>query len=232
METILLSALCYLLTATGNLPAPADTTEKYIINGTAVEHFDGSALVGMTIKSWNTNLSKSGNNVIRQHYIITGPKTITKVYFLNNRSIDQTEFEILNTGSKDNISSVTVYFDPDDPSKQVYRILTKDFVEKEEQFKKEFEEKMTRPSKEKAYYHKPKPQVFVVDGKVVSQAEFNKTNYYDIERMDVIYEKDNPEIIKKYSAEGTSVVMVTLKKEKSKKYKATGDVGYWNNNKR
>ncbi len=75
-------------------------------------------------------------------------------------------------------------------------------------------------------------QVFVVDGKIVTKYEFNNLNYYDIERMDVIngYRTEN-ELIKKYSTDGRDVVMVTLKKEKSKRYKALGEVGHFTNKK-
>ena len=75
-------------------------------------------------------------------------------------------------------------------------------------------------------------QVYVVDGTIVTRYEFNNLNYYDIERMDVImgYRTEN-EYIKKYSTDGRDVVMVTLKKEKSKRYKALGEVGRFTNKK-
>ena len=51
--------------------------------------------------------------------------------------------------------------------------------------------------------------------------------------MDVImgYKTEN-EYIKKYSTDGRDVVMITLKKEKSKRYKAFGEVGKFSNNKK
>ena len=68
---------------------------------------------------------------------------------------------------------------------------------------------------------------------VVTKHDFINTNYYDIERMDVImgYKTEN-EYIKKYSTDGRDVVMITLKKEKSKRYKAFGEVGKFSNKKK
>lgn len=75
-------------------------------------------------------------------------------------------------------------------------------------------------------------QVYVVDGEIVTMYDFLNLNYYDIEKIDVIngYRTEN-EYIKKYSTDGRSVVMVTLKKEKSKRYKAFGEVGRFTNKK-
>lgn len=75
-------------------------------------------------------------------------------------------------------------------------------------------------------------QVYVVDGKIVTMYDFLNLNYYDIEKIDVIraYMTEN-EFIKKYSTDGRDVIMVTLKKEKSKRYKAFGEVGRFTNKK-
>ena len=65
--------------------------------------------------------------------------------------------------------------------------------------------------------------VYVVDGEAVTKEDFNKVNTFDIERIDVIKANREDETIKRYSAEGKGVVMITLKKTKSKEYKAIGD---------
>lgn len=65
--------------------------------------------------------------------------------------------------------------------------------------------------------------VYVVNGEVFSKADFNKVNAFDIERIDVIKGNVNNETIKRYSAEGKGVIMITLKKTKSKDYKAIGE---------
>ncbi|MBR5660034.1 MAG: hypothetical protein IKW99_00610 [Bacteroidales bacterium] len=65
--------------------------------------------------------------------------------------------------------------------------------------------------------------VYVVDGDAVSKADFNKVNTFDIEKIDVIKANADNEIIKRYSAEGKGVIVITLKKEKSKEYKAIGE---------
>lgn len=65
--------------------------------------------------------------------------------------------------------------------------------------------------------------VYVVDGKAVTKEDFNKVNVFDIERINVIKANSENEIIKRYSAEGKGVLIITLKNTKSKKYKAIGE---------
>ena len=65
--------------------------------------------------------------------------------------------------------------------------------------------------------------VYVVDGEAVTKEDFNKVNAFDIERIDVIKPDSEDETIKRYSAEGKGVVMITLKKTKSKEYEAIGE---------
>ena len=65
--------------------------------------------------------------------------------------------------------------------------------------------------------------VYVVDGEAVTKEDFNKVNAFDIERIDVIKANSEGEIIKRYSAEGKGVIILTLKKTRSKEYKAVGE---------
>ena len=69
MLTFILSAVCALsLNA-----APADTLDKYIINGEQVAKFDGSQLVGKTISYYKIVLTKgnSESEIVRLHVIRT-----------------------------------------------------------------------------------------------------------------------------------------------------------------
>ena len=65
--------------------------------------------------------------------------------------------------------------------------------------------------------------VYVVDGEAVTKEDFEKVNVFDIERIDVIKGNSEDETIKRYLAEGKGVVKITLKKTKSKEYKAVGE---------
>ena len=65
--------------------------------------------------------------------------------------------------------------------------------------------------------------VYVVDGETVAKEDFEKVNAFDIERIDVIKANSEDETIKRYSAEGKGVVILTLRKTKSKSYKAIGE---------
>ena len=65
--------------------------------------------------------------------------------------------------------------------------------------------------------------VYVVNGEAVSKADFQEVNTFDVERIDVIKANADNEIIKQYSAEGKGVIIITLKKDKSKSYKAIGE---------
>ena len=65
--------------------------------------------------------------------------------------------------------------------------------------------------------------VYVVDGEADTKEDCNKVNAFDIERIDVIKANSEGEIIKRYSAEGKGVIILTLKKTKSKEYKAVGE---------
>ena len=64
--------------------------------------------------------------------------------------------------------------------------------------------------------------VYVVNGEVVSKKAFGEVNAYDIESVKVFKGNSEDETIKRYSAEGKGVIVITLKKTKSKSYKAIG----------
>lgn len=142
MGTLLISTICSILLSTGSLTEPADTTEKYFINGEAVEYFDGSQLVGQTIKSWKTAVASSGKTVLKIHNIITsnGPVSSKRqvLYFLNNTQIPDGK-DITN---KEDIAEVIVYKNPENPSESVITFITKDFKKSNEDFKKNLEEKI------------------------------------------------------------------------------------------
>lgn len=74
MLTFILSAVCALsLNA-----APADTLDKYIINGEQVVKFDGSQLVGKTVSDYKVTVAKSitADEAVRIHVIRTDGQKI------------------------------------------------------------------------------------------------------------------------------------------------------------
>ena len=79
MLTTLLSALCALAlssggstaTTTSTPAAPADTTNRYAIDGSVIDSFDGSQLVGKTVRAYEINILNGKKEVIRLHNIST-----------------------------------------------------------------------------------------------------------------------------------------------------------------
>ena len=77
MLTFILSAVCALsLNA-----APADTLDKYIINGEQVVKFDGSQLVGKTVSDYKVTVAKSitADEAVRIHVIRTDGQKIKAI---------------------------------------------------------------------------------------------------------------------------------------------------------
>ncbi len=77
MLTFILSAVCALsLNA-----APADTLDKYIINGEQVVKFDGSQLVGKTVSDYKVTVAKSNatDEAVRIHVIRTDGRKIKAI---------------------------------------------------------------------------------------------------------------------------------------------------------
>lgn len=115
MLTMFLSAVCALGVNTSVVTAPADTLDKYIINGEKVEKFDGSLLVGKTISDYKVTVT-SGNaagDAVRVHLIRTdgqkikavGSATFT-VYIIDGKKRDKAA---LNRIKAEAIASMTVY---------------------------------------------------------------------------------------------------------------------------
>ena len=78
MKTLMISTLCAIALCSVQLgvsakPAQADTLDRYVIDGTNVTDFDGSQLVGKTVKSYDVMTAKSGKTVYRIHTITTSP---------------------------------------------------------------------------------------------------------------------------------------------------------------
>ena len=71
MLTTILSALCALSLCFTDLSAQADTTDRYFIDGSSVTNFDGSQLVGKTIREYRIQNGYDHQNVVRVHNIIT-----------------------------------------------------------------------------------------------------------------------------------------------------------------
>ena len=78
MSTFILSAICALsVGASANMPSPADTIRKYIIDNQSVEHFDGTQLTGKTIDTYTVTSEKDGRKVIETHKIRTRSETLS-----------------------------------------------------------------------------------------------------------------------------------------------------------
>lgn len=116
MLTFILSAVCALsLNA-----APADTLDKYIINGEQVAKFDGSQLVGKTVSDYKVTVAKSNatDEAVRIHVIRTDGRKIKAIkssvvesfrvedkdteFNINGKNYSNAEVTVL--------SSTTVYF--------------------------------------------------------------------------------------------------------------------------
>ena len=76
-----LSAVCALGLNAAMVAAPADTIDRYIINGQLIEKFDGSQLVGKTVSDYKITLAKgnSGEAVVRMHVIGTDGKKVKEI---------------------------------------------------------------------------------------------------------------------------------------------------------
>jgi len=81
MLGIFLSAVCALNINASAVTAPADTLDRYIINGQLIEKFDGSQLVGKTVSDYKVTLAKgnSGETVVRMHIIGTDGTKVKEI---------------------------------------------------------------------------------------------------------------------------------------------------------
>lgn len=78
MLTMILSAVCaFGINATATM-TPADTLDKYIINGEKIEKFNGSQLIGKTVSDYKvmTATSNTDGKVVRFHLISTDGQKI------------------------------------------------------------------------------------------------------------------------------------------------------------
>ena len=71
MLTTILSALFALSLSVADVSAQTDTTDRYIIDGSVVTNFDGSQLVGRTIREYRVQNGYDHQSVVRVHNIIT-----------------------------------------------------------------------------------------------------------------------------------------------------------------
>ncbi len=109
-----LSAVCAL--ALNASVAPADTVDRYVINGAKVEKFDGSQLVGKTVSDYRvlTATGQANGEVVRVHMISTDGQELknatvlhtTTVYVIDGKKSDKESLNKINPAS---IASITVY---------------------------------------------------------------------------------------------------------------------------
>ena len=71
MTSIILSTICALALNAAALPAPADTTDLYLIDNARVENFDGSQLAGKKIVFYKIMRENVAGVPARVHFITT-----------------------------------------------------------------------------------------------------------------------------------------------------------------
>ena len=73
MNTIILSSLCALALNVSARPAMPDTVDRYVVDDVKIEKFDGSQLVGKTVRTYDITIAEdeSGKTVYRVHDIHT-----------------------------------------------------------------------------------------------------------------------------------------------------------------
>lgn len=109
MLTTLLSALCALSLNVSEAivpttsTAPADTTTRYSIDGKVVADFDGSQLVGKTVKSYQIEILKGKKEVIKLHNITTMRIRIPEAPTVF--AADSVDFKIVTSGMMQSIQT-------------------------------------------------------------------------------------------------------------------------------
>ena len=72
MKRVIISALCMLVGVTYiQAEEVSDTTRVYVINGQAINHFDGQSLAGQTIKTYKVDYQRNAKGVTERHTIQT-----------------------------------------------------------------------------------------------------------------------------------------------------------------
>ena len=107
--TLLFAALCsYGPLQAASLPAPRDTMDRYVINNTPVDLFDGSQLEGKKIVTYRISMVKSpSKGVVRIHNIKTkgASRSTDPVYVIDGVQVSKNKFENLSPAL---IKSLTV----------------------------------------------------------------------------------------------------------------------------
>ena len=101
MNTLLLSALFASMTAMGGMKAPADTIDRYIVNGMVMDDIDGAELKGV-ITEYDYDFyiktkpggKKGGETVIREHNIKISGGIYTKDNLPHDKSIDKMSYAV------------------------------------------------------------------------------------------------------------------------------------------
>lgn len=117
LTTMFLGAVCALALNASVAVSPADTIDRYVINGEKVEKFDGSQLVGKTVSDYKilTATGQANGEVLRVHVICTDGQELknaavllhtTTVYIIDGKKCDK---ESLNKIKPASIASMIVY---------------------------------------------------------------------------------------------------------------------------
>lgn len=203
MITTIMSAVCALVLGTTVLTTPTDTANVYMLNGEKIENFDGSQLRGKAIKDYRIGVATDNatGRVSKIHMITTAanePGFIVNkvsgetsqlgnvVYVVDGKEVPAMEFAKIKTN---NITNVTVL----KPGSAAAKERTKD-------------ENTTV-----IIVGTKKDNIYVIDGKKVSEAEFTKLDVKSLLSVTVL--KAGSEAAKKWTKdEKVQVLLVNLKK--------------------
>ena len=193
MKRIILSTLFALvgIVAMQAFEMKADTVRIYIVDGTVVKHFDGSALTGKTIKDYNVKVVKNKKT-----------KKYDEVHTITTKKINRiTEPVVLDT----------VFWKNDLKADSIRRGFK--YLKEKSAAMKEAAKEMKKNAKEIRVMMKdyiPKV-VYVVGDKVVSESDIRKVNPHAIKSI-TIYKAGSKEAKEYTGDDKSSVVMVKTKK--------------------
>lgn len=122
-----MGAICAIGISASAEMTPADTLDRYVINGLKVENFDSSQLTGKTVSDYKVVVlqGKSGTEAVRMHLIRTDGKKLNStissgtakgdagvadgsstIYVIDGKKSDR---DALSKLGSDSIASMTVY---------------------------------------------------------------------------------------------------------------------------
>lgn len=103
-----MTALCAISFAAAPVDAPKDTVDMFVVNGETISGFDGSVLVGETVRSYTVAFRETGDKVEKLHLIVTenAPAKKSPVIVVDGSQVTESEFTALKA---EDVLSVNVY---------------------------------------------------------------------------------------------------------------------------